>query len=206
MNASDAPGEERTGSARVFVAVSLPLELQARIKGFQQELRDHLGAPRSFRWTRMDQAHLTLKFFGQVPWGSIGDLEGVLRAAVRGCAPVRLAAGGLGFFPNRRKPRVCWVGISGELTALGELQESVDRSTERWAARETRAFAPHLTLARVKEAGRELAEKISELPEELWRLQLGEWEAREVRLMRSELHPDGAQHTDLAVIPLPGGV
>ena len=56
----------------------------------------------------------------------------------------------VGFFPNPHAPRVFWCGI--EAPGLEALAEHTDGATAALGiARETRAFSPHLTLARIKE-------------------------------------------------------
>ena len=66
----------------------------------------------------------------------------------RPAIPVRIHE--LGFFPNPHAPRVFWCGI--EAPGLAELAAETDRATATLGVpRETRAFSPHLTLARIKE-------------------------------------------------------
>ena len=50
-----------------------------------------------------------------------------MEEASRGGSPFRLTIGGLGAFPNLRRPRVLWVGIGGEVDKLVALQQRIDR-------------------------------------------------------------------------------
>ena len=57
----------------------------------------------------------------------------------------------VGFFPNPHSPRIFWCGI--EAPGLDELAADTDAATAALGIeREKRAFSPHLTLARIKEA------------------------------------------------------
>jgi len=113
--------------------------------------------------------------------------------------------GGLGMFPNARRPNVLWVGVADEARKLQKLAGDVDKAMARlgWP-REKRAFKGHLTLARVKKyAGsrerRELGEQVLSLR---GYEKLGVLPVHTIHLMRSQLHPDGSIYTELRAIPL----
>ena len=76
-----------------------------------------------------------------------------------------------------------------------------DRATAAiGVAAETRAFSPHLTLARIKERldFQPLREAIAALPS----LEFGQFEASRFFLYRSQLRPAGAVYSKLAEFPL----
>jgi 2'-5' RNA ligase len=87
----------------------------------------------------------------------------------------------VGAFPSARRARVVWAGVEGRHDELASLARSVDRSLEFGFPREERPFAPHLTLARLKEQAR--------LPDELAALDVTSRPFRvgSVRLYRSHL-------------------
>jgi 2'-5' RNA ligase len=65
---------------------------------------------------------------------------------------IEISVRGLGWFPDVRRPRVFWAGV-----IAGESLTMLAHSTERAVAKlgvpvERRAYTPHLTLARVKDA------------------------------------------------------
>jgi 2'-5' RNA ligase len=195
------PGAQPSQAIRAFVAIALPPELKDGLSELQEQLRQRLHHPPAFRWTEAGQVHLTVKFLGHLLPEIVPQLRENLAKAVAGFSPFELSAASLGFFPDQRKPRVCWVGIEGDLTVLQSLQENVDGATEPWVPREKKTFAPHLTLARVKQADRALAEQLAAVPETLWRCRIGNWRVTELDLMQSELLPQGARHTQLAALP-----
>ena len=196
-------GSEDTEEVRAFVAIELDAEVRTALGGLQGRLKRaplaHLG-----RWVAPDGIHLTLMFLGDVPLARLPELEQALRRACAGTAPFEIAVSGLGVFPNAQRLRVIWVGVEEASGALGRLQSAVERELNRLGFRpEGRGFTPHLTLARIRDQapGRERAE-------------LGAWikrqavghvatmPVRQVCLIRSDLRPDGAVYTRVAVATL----
>ena len=122
-----------------------------------------------------------------------------MRAAVGAvCAnfrPLPLRAAGVGFFPNARSPRVVWVGIQDEGNRLIDLQKQIEAAvqpftTERGAAN----FTGHATLGRVKKLKRADAGKLAARAQAIGDRRFGDWMAREIEIVQSELSPAGARH------------
>ena len=188
---------------RAFIAVRLPAEVRVAVERVQRELKAAVRGD-AVRWTPSEQIHLTLKFLGNIAADSLPDLETALRRACANASPFELTAGGLGAFPSEERPRVLWVGVSGQGEALRRLQEAVRRETEAWGEREEKVFHPHLTLGRVKtNSSRELRE-LSRALLTTNATGLGAWRVEQVALMRSELSSDGARHSCLASVGLRG--
>jgi 2'-5' RNA ligase len=113
----------------------------------------------------------------------------------------------LGFFPNPHSPRIFWCGI--DAPGLAELAGDTDRATAALGvAAETRAFSPHLTLARINlhktpaarpPALQPLREAIARLPE----LEFGRFVGTCFYLYQSQLRPGGSVYTKLAEFPFP---
>ena len=69
--------------------------------------------------------------------------------------PFNIEASGLGVFPNMKRIQIIWVGLSGELEKLGQLQKRIEESLKPLGfPAEARPFTPHLTLARVRDYAR----------------------------------------------------
>jgi len=135
---------------RSFVAIELPEGLKEELVGLVERLKSggHSGA----RWVDPRGIHLTLKFLGDVPVGRLDGITSALTEAVQGISPFRLEVGGLGVFPNPRRVRVAWVGVSGDIDRLQRLQQRVGTSLAALGFEaESRRFTPHLTLARVRD-------------------------------------------------------
>ncbi len=185
---------------RLFVAVQLPDEARRALGLVMREMATH-PAGRHVRWVNLDQTHLTLKFLGESPETAVGAVGRALTSAARQVEPFTLALGEVGVFPDRRRPRVIWVGIdAGEhAVALRDLHGGLERELARLGyAADDRAFSPHLTLGRVRQGLRpaELS-LVSELLDRSWPVAPTSFEVRSICLVASELRPTGAVHTRL---------
>lgn len=98
------------------------------------------------RWTRLENLHLTIEFFGATEPARIPDLERAL-AAVRGPS-FDLAWGGWGTFGPARQPRVLWLGTVAPGLAALHAATAAELRAAGWTP-EARPFAPHLTLGRI---------------------------------------------------------
>jgi 2''-5'' RNA ligase len=73
--------------------------------------------------------HLTLKFLGDIARNQVEPILAALQETLRAQPPLRVLAQGLGAFPNLRRPRVLWIGLSG--AGLKELGEAVEGALMR---------------------------------------------------------------------------
>jgi len=186
---------------RLFVAVDLPGQVREALARLQGGLRSHDLS--NLRWVRPQGIHLTLKFLGETPAGRVAAITEALAGAIRGRRRSRLALGALGTFGGRRRPRVLWLDITGDIEHMRELQAAVEEAlVEVGFPPEERDFSPHLTLARVPQPGRPgTAERIAQALESVVPPR-SEFDVREVVLMRSTLQPGGAVYERLAAFPL----
>jgi 2'-5' RNA ligase len=175
---------------RLFIAIELPDEVKRLLAGMRSDI------PGS-RWVPPEQIHLTLAFLGEVEGGALEALIGEL-ANIR--APgFCLRFGAAGCFPDRRRPRVLWIGMEPEarLISLATLVHSAVLACD--IPQEERAFSPHITLARLKipaprEAGAFLDRPV--------RPELPPVEVREFILFESRLSASGAVHTPVRIFGL----
>src|SRR5579872_6744690 len=91
---------------RLFVALDITEEIRTRIARFIEGVRNF--AP-DVRWSAPESLHVTLKFIGEKPDGSVPQFTQAL-GSIRS-TPIHLSFCGYGFFPNPRAARVFWVGI-----------------------------------------------------------------------------------------------
>jgi 2'-5' RNA ligase len=177
---------------RLFVALDIPGDVRAAIGGLVTKLREQFcGA----QWVRIEGAHVTLKFIGEVPTDKMEDIKAALRS-VPFHSPIEIIYRGVGFFPKERRPRVIWAGIEAG-PPLVELAAAVDVALEPLGiAREQRAFSPHLTLARL-----DSPKNLNRLHEGIAAagpLEFGSGIAKEFHLYQSVLKRGGAEYTRLA--------
>ncbi len=183
---------------RTFVAVSMPGAVLQAIGNAQETLRAH-GL--NIRWVRKEGIHLTLKFLGNIDVEKVGQVQAAMEQASKAFSPFTLAGKGIGVFPNIRRARVVWAGMSGEVEALRGLQRELESQLEPVGfPKERRPFKGHLTLGRVK--GRLDAAKLTEGLEALEDFQTESFTANSVVLYRSDLRPGGAVYSKLAEVAL----
>lgn len=132
---------------RAFLAIRLPEPALKALGSVQQRIER--GAPGFYRWTSIDQMHLTLYFLGETE--SVGPVVAALEQ-VDGAAPtLELTLRGLVLMPEPSVPRIVASGIGGEVEKLRRLQQRVADTVFPVAAfKETRGFSPHVTIGRLK--------------------------------------------------------
>lgn len=180
---------------RSFIAINLPGAVKAEIGDIVERLKT-AGTPA--RWVPPGNLHLTLKFLDEISEEQVAPILGAMTLAKTGGFELLLS--GFGFFPNPKKARVFWVGIESGIEPLRVLARNIDREVHTLGfARETRPFAAHLTLARLREPGpverlARAAAHISYRSEPI--------PVTQIDLMKSVLSPKGATYSVLGSVSL----
>jgi 2'-5' RNA ligase len=185
---------------RCFVAIPLPDEVKAKVAAVQTEARRRCGDV-DMRWTAPASLHLTLKFLGTVAAERFDAVRTTLDRAVEGVRLPVLSLAGLGAFPQPRRARVLWLGVTDGAAALVDLAAAMDRASAALGFEpERRPFAPHLTLGRVRapRGGGDLRDALAAGEGAT----AGSWTPEAVVLYESHLRPGGALHEARAVWPL----
>ena len=187
---------------RSFIAIELPDELKLGLVKLQAQLK--LGNPPPVKWVDPNGIHLTLKFLGNVPADRIGDITGAIEKAAQGIPPFHLEVKDLGVFPNLRRVQVAWVGISREVDRLCQLQQSIESNLAPLGfAPESRPFAPHLTLARVRDrASPDERQRFGQLIANTKFETAFTFEVEAISLMRSQLTREGAIYSRISSVKL----
>jgi len=189
---------------RLFIAITLPDDLRGALSVARRQLQRKLAAY-PLRWAPIENMHLTLKFLGDADPARIDAIVRALHQVGARHHAFSLAVGGLGLFPDAKRPRVLWVGVRDEDRRLLHLAADVDRALAKsgWQ-REKRPFNGHLTLARVKKTARNSERRA--LGEHVATLRgyekPGVLPVTSLHLIRSQLRPEGAVYTNLARISL----
>lgn len=183
---------------RLFLSVDLPPELAEGIEAVQERF----SAADGLRLTDPTQAHVTLKFLGEVENHRLDDLQTAVSEAVADVdvEPFRAEVGGLGAFPSSEYIRVVWIGFSDGGPQLTRLHEALEAATtELGFEPEDHEFTPHVTIARMDDArGKELVQRTLREADPT----VGSFRVEEVRLTESTLTDDGPDYETVARIPL----
>jgi RNA 2',3'-cyclic 3'-phosphodiesterase len=180
---------------RTFIAVDLIPVVRNRVVDLQHDLQE---AGADVKWVEEENLHVSLLFLGEV---DEREVYKVCRAVAEVCAghdAFVLRVEGVGCFPNPRRPRVAFAGITDgatELTALHAALEPplMDLGCYR---REERAFTPHVTLGRVR--GERTSGELGPLLLRRRDWHGGEQPVREVHVFSSELTPKGPVYAVLS--------
>jgi 2'-5' RNA ligase len=173
------------GLKRAFLAVVPPAEVLDAIDSL-------LERPKSsrFAWTRRDQWHVTMQFYGRVD--DVDSLSTAIRVGTDRAHPARIAIRGGGTFPKPKRAQVFWLGVENG-DALIDIHAEVAAATRAFVSlRDRAAFEPHLTLARLKRTV-----DMTDDVDALRNVPIGPaWELRELVLFESETRRDGAVYTE----------
>jgi 2'-5' RNA ligase len=188
-------------AVRTFIAVELSPQARACLAQAIQSMKEQ--GVQGVRWVRPEGLHLTLKFLGGIAPPMVEKVTQGLKEACQGVKPFDLALSHTGAFPNAERPRVLWIGLSGGLGPLMDIQSRIEDQMQRLGfPTETRSFSPHVTLGRVRDnAGSPGRLRIGEAFKEVKVEDVPPWGIETVDLMKSTLMPSGAVYTTLAKIP-----
>lgn len=185
---------------RLFLAINFPPALRDAMHEAAAPLR--VAAP-AVGWGRPESLHLTAKFLGECAEDAVEPLSAALAQAVSRHQPVPVVVGGVGAFPNFRRPRVVWMAVNGG-GPLELLQHDVELACGKLGFEpEGRPFRPHVTLGRVRERSGE--GEVRELARAARTIVFRENAlVTSVDLMASRLGRGGSQYTQLASALLGG--
>src|SRR5262245_30895231 len=149
-----------SSSWRLFCAIELPQETRAKLRDNIRKVRE-VCPDVAASWSRPENIHLTVKFFGDVSQKRIPTISSALSRAVQNRAPFQVTIGGSGVFPKPSLARILWIGIDDQSGKLAELIAAVqEECAAEGFEKEKWKFRPHLTIARLRK--REGARKLTE--------------------------------------------
>jgi 2'-5' RNA ligase len=183
---------------RLFVAIELPDATCEHLARVQETLRPDAGKA---SMTRRAQLHLTLKFLGEVDGKRAEALKESL-AKVAGRGAIELFAESVQCFPPRGPVRIVAANLAGQVPALAGVHDAVEQRCRFLGFdRETRAYHPHVTLARARPTlPAPFRERAVEATRDLWPGPT--FDVSEIVLVQSTLKPTGSEYVTIARFPL----
>lgn len=132
---------------RAFIAIPAP----EAVKEQADQIREQLARTNpDVKWVEYINYHLTLKFLGDIDDQQLQKIRERLRQVAEYCPPFYLKVSGLGFFPNKRKPRVVWMGLDGDIDKAEFLAERIDVYLHDIGFEAEKSHRFHITLGRVR--------------------------------------------------------
>jgi RNA 2',3'-cyclic 3'-phosphodiesterase len=177
---------------RTFIAVDLADGVKDRLIALQENLaRSGTGV----KWVPRENLHLTLLFLGEVEQLDVVRICRVAQERAQKHTAFTLQVEGLGAFPNARRPKILWAGVTDGVAELRTLHADLEAGLLDLGCyrREEREYTPHLTLGRLSHEDRT----------EAWGSALakyGDWQGGsspvdEVLVMASEMRRDGPEYS-----------
>ncbi len=138
---------------RLFIAVDLSREARLLSAAFTRGLQERYPAS-SIRWELPDKHHITLKFLDSVPETEVPDVRQAIENVGKVTPPFEMTLEGTGIFPDAKRPRVIWLGVSTGRSELARIVKNLDSALSTLSfPKEKRAFHPHCTIGRIKHFG-----------------------------------------------------
>ncbi len=126
---------------RLFFGLEIPAEIKSRLLMVRTQVS---GA----KWQSAEQLHLTLAFLGSVADEQVVSVRDAARRIQM--EPFPLGVSGLGCFGQPQAPRTLWAGVRPEAPVAGLHEALRVQMQSLGIATESRAFCPHITLARFR--------------------------------------------------------
>src|SRR3989344_6230578 len=182
---------------RIFIAVNLPEYVKEKLLSWQRE-----WAELPVRWTKENSLHITLVFIGYVTDEEMVKICQTIREVGKRHEPFEIKLERICLGPPGRAPRMIWAQGEKNL-ALAKLRSDLenvllDSARTTYNRKETRAFSPHITLARIRQ--REWR-SLSFKPDIEKDISLS-FPVESIEVMESRLLRDGAEYIVLESAPL----
>ncbi|MFM9994572.1 MAG: RNA 2',3'-cyclic phosphodiesterase [Phycisphaerales bacterium] len=182
------------GVLRLFVAVYPTAEAARELVRALERL--DLPPVATHRATKPDQLHMTVQFIGDTDERELAEVQESVERSAAGLEPFMLTPARLVTLPERGPPRLV-AGVTDAPPGLLELQRRLASRLARTPRPKTGdRFLPHMTLCRFTRAAK--------APQVDAAIHAGPFNVERVRLVRSVLRPEGAEHVEVFRVTLGG--
>ncbi len=133
---------------RAFLAIELPHQVQAAVRGLQQELARETS---DVKWVEQAHLHVTMRFLGDITDEQQRGIEQGLARIAAHTPAITARLSHPGTFPATSALRVIWVGIDQGAEELSRVAEALeDEVTRLGLPAAEKPFVAHVTLGRVR--------------------------------------------------------
>lgn len=182
---------------RVFIAINLPDYIKKQLLAFQLNWADL-----PVRWTKENSLHITLVFIGYVGHEEMLRICQIVKQVASQYQPFEIRLKRICLGPPDKTPRMFWVEGEKNL-ALAKLRNDlenglIETAGSGYACRESRAFRPHITLARIRQREWRCLPTKPQIEKEVSL----SFPVESIEVMESQLKRPGAEYTILESAPL----
>ena len=180
-------GQVSTSSKRLFLGIQCVenSDLRAFEKNILLKLK--ITAERKgieVKWVPLRNYHVTVKFFGDVDAkGEQLIVEGMQRISDHGLSSFGVKIRQMGAFPDVMHARVLWLGVQRKTDFVKLFEASEEVFAAAGFARESRDFAPHLTIGRIRKT-----RNVKDLISPFVRKDFAKVEVKHLVLFHSKVH------------------
>lgn len=186
---------------RSFLAFDIPGDVK---KNLSKIVDDFKLKERAIKWTKIENLHVTMKFFGYIEEEFlINEIVPRIESVTKGFGTSVLQSAGIGVFPNWKYPRVIWAGFTGDTEKVIHLQRIIESALDDFDIhKDKRDFRLHLTLGRA--GGRIKNSPLVSVIEKLGPIYFGEVVVDKLVLYKSLLTKKGPIYTPMRGFSLVG--
>lgn len=184
---------------KLFVAVPVATAVAQTLAGAVETLARRARAQGlALTWVPPVNYHVTLAYLGAARPEAVTAVRAQLAVVAAAARSFRWRANRLGAFPTADRATVVWAGVEESTGELARLAEAVAAAmAELGFARDPRPYHPHVTLARLREAGA-VADVMLPVSEQVF----GESRCDSITLYESAATSSGYEYRRIARAPL----
>jgi len=184
-------------SIRTFIAFDTPQNIRREMSLLQDKLKQ---SHTDVKWESSDKFHATIKFLGNVEETNLSNVISTCEQTLLNKSSFTVTYQTLGCFPNKKHPKVIWIGCENTDGKLLELKNDLDRNLQHLGFEiESRTFHPHITLGRVK-SEKHLHDLLPMLENLTFQREAAV--IQEILIMKSILKPEGSEYSVIKAIHL----
>lgn len=177
---------------RLFFATNISEQTRSLIRAIQSDLH---FMKNDIRFVSPQNVHLTLKFLGDVPVKQISQIVTKIESTITSFQNFTYICDGTGVFPNPKRPRVLWLGITDGSENLKQLSSLLNNALKELPLQqEDKEYRSHITIGRAK-GFKESKLKLNEFLD--YKFEKISNHVSEIVLFESILRPKGAVYTPL---------
>lgn len=173
--------------------ISIPININDDLS----ELLGDLKKCQGIRVPPASQMHITLKFIGDVNINKLKKIQNCIDSSVSDIVSSPINLKGIGTFPERKDPKIVWVGIESDLPLAG-ISSSISKGLDELGiACDEKPFKPHMTVGRIQ-GKTDIIDILVKYKDE----EFLTFTCDHIDLMKSELTPKGAIHSIISTAKL----
>ena len=132
---------------RAFVGFFTTQRIYEGVERLKQDAKEVVHG----KWVEPQNLHITYQFLGDISRDKAIDVIKNLQMLAERLKPFSVQYKALGVFPDRRRPRILWIGVGRGANMLKRVSAEITRANKRVGINpEGKPFYPHVTVCRLK--------------------------------------------------------